>query len=112
MLHKAVEARPSDGYIVDSLGWGYYKLGKYDEATKELERAIDLKPGDPTINDHLGDAYWRIGRKLEAHFQWKPRARPRAGTRRQGENPREDRARPACRPDAGGGGRKGQDRAG
>ena len=70
MLHKAVEARPSDGYIVDSLGWGYYKLGKYEEAVKELERAIDLKPGDPTINDHLGDAYWRIGRKLEAHFQW------------------------------------------
>lgn len=70
MLHQAVEARPSDGYIVDSLGWAYYKLGKYDEAVKELERAIDLKPGDPTINDHLGDAYWRIGRKLEAHFQW------------------------------------------
>ena len=70
MLHKAVELRPSDGYIVDSLGWGYYKLGKYDEAVKELERAIDLKPGDPTINEHLGDAYWRTGRKLEAHFQW------------------------------------------
>ena len=70
MLHQAVEARPSDGYIVDSLGWAYYRLGKYDEAVKELERAIDLKPGDPTINDHLGDAYWRIGRKLEAHFQW------------------------------------------
>ena len=70
MLHQAVEARPSDGYIVDSLGWAYYKLGKYDDAMKELERAIDLKPGDPTINDHLGDAYWRIGRKLEAHFQW------------------------------------------
>lgn len=70
MLHKAVELRPSDGYIVDSLGWAYYKLGKYEESVKELERAIDLKPGDPTINDHLGDAYWRIGRKLEAHFQW------------------------------------------
>lgn len=70
MLHKAVELRPSDGYIVDSLGWAYYKLGKYDESVKELERAIDLKPGDPTINDHLGDAYWRTGRKLEAHFQW------------------------------------------
>ena len=70
MLHKAVELRPSDGYIVDSLGWAYFKLAKYDEAVKELERAIDLKPGDPTINDHLGDAYWRVGRKLDAHFQW------------------------------------------
>ncbi|ACB94507.1 tetratricopeptide repeat protein [Beijerinckia indica] len=70
MLHKAVELRPTDGYIVDSLGWANYRLGRYDEAVKELERAIDLKPSDPVINDHLGDAYWRVGRKLEAHFQW------------------------------------------
>jgi tetratricopeptide (TPR) repeat protein len=70
MLHRAVELRPTDGYIVDSLGWANYKLGRYDEAVKELERAIDLKPSDPVINDHLGDAYWRIGRKLEAQFQW------------------------------------------
>ncbi len=70
MLHRAVELRPTDGYIVDSLGWANYKLGRYDEAVKELERAIDLKPSDPVINDHLGDAYWRIGRKLDAHFQW------------------------------------------
>ncbi len=70
MLQRAVELRPTDGYIVDSLGWADYKLGHYEEAVKELERAIDLKPGDPVINDHLGDAYWRVGRKLEAHFQW------------------------------------------
>ena len=70
MLHRAVELRPTDGYIVDSLGWANYKLGRYDEAVKELERAIDLKPSDPVINDHLGDAYWHVGRKLEAHFQW------------------------------------------
>jgi tetratricopeptide (TPR) repeat protein len=70
MLRRAVELRPTDGYIVDSLGWADYKLGHYDEAVKELERAVDLKPGDPVINDHLGDAYWQIGRKLEAHFQW------------------------------------------
>jgi tetratricopeptide (TPR) repeat protein len=70
MLHRAVELRPDDGYIVDSLGWAHYKLGHFDEATKELERAIDLKPSDPVINDHLGDAYWKVGRKLEAKFQW------------------------------------------
>ncbi|QBR72725.1 hypothetical protein CU048_06820 [Beijerinckiaceae bacterium] len=70
MLRRAVELRPTDGYIVDSLGWANYKLGRLDEAVKELERAIDLKPSDPVINDHLGDAYWRVGRKLEAHFQW------------------------------------------
>jgi tetratricopeptide (TPR) repeat protein len=70
MLRRAVELRPTDGYVVDSLGWAHYKLGQYDQAVKELERAIELKASDPVINDHLGDGYWRVGRKLEAHFQW------------------------------------------
>jgi tetratricopeptide (TPR) repeat protein len=71
MIKKAVELKPDDGYIVDSLGWAYFRLGRFDEAVTELERAVQLKAGDATINDHLGDAYWRVGRKLEATFQWR-----------------------------------------
>jgi tetratricopeptide (TPR) repeat protein len=70
MIRRAVEQRPDDGYIVDSLGWAYYRINNYDEAVKQLERAIELKPEDPTINDHLGDAYYKVGRTLEAQFQW------------------------------------------
>lgn len=70
MIKRSVQQRPDDGYIVDSLGWAYFRVGNYEEAAKQLERAIELKPEDPTINDHLGDAYWRIGRTLEAKFQW------------------------------------------
>ncbi|OQM74949.1 tetratricopeptide repeat protein [Manganibacter manganicus] len=70
MIQKAVDLRPSDGYIVDSLGWAYFKLGRYDDAVRELERAVSLKPEDPVLNAHLGDAYWRVGRRLEATFQW------------------------------------------
>ena len=70
MIRRAVEQRPDDGYIVDSLGWANFRIGNYDEAVKELDRAVELKPDDPTINDHLGDAYWRVGRVLEARFQW------------------------------------------
>ncbi len=70
MIRRAVELRPNDGYIVDSLGWAHYRLGAFDEAVTELERAIELRAGDPTINDHLGDAYWRVGRKIEAVYQW------------------------------------------
>lgn len=70
MIRRAVEQRPDDGYIVDSLGWAYYRIHNYDEAVKHLERAVELKPEDPTINDHLGDAYWKVGRTLEASFQW------------------------------------------
>ena len=71
MIKKAVDLRPDDGFIVDSLGWAYYRMGKFDEAVKQLEHAVELKESDATINDHLGDAYWRVGRKLEAGFQWK-----------------------------------------
>ena len=70
MIRRAVEQRPDDGYIVDSLGWAHYRIRDFDEAVKHLERAVELKPQDPTINDHLGDAYWKVGRTLEATFQW------------------------------------------
>jgi tetratricopeptide (TPR) repeat protein len=71
MLHRAVELRPDDGFIVDSLGWVHYRLGEYDAAVEQLERAVELEPGDPVINDHLGDAYWRVGRHREARYQWR-----------------------------------------
>jgi tetratricopeptide (TPR) repeat protein len=62
--------RPDDGFIVDSLGWLYYRTGRLNEAVRMLERAVELEPEDPVINDHLGDAYWVVGRRAEARFQW------------------------------------------
>jgi len=70
MLEKARSLSPFDGYIVDSVGWAYYRLGRYQDAVKTLENAIQLVPGDSTVNEHLGDAYWKVGRKLDARFQW------------------------------------------
>ena len=70
MLVKAVSLRPRDGYIVDSLGWLYYRVKDYENATIQLEKAVALQPEDPTINDHLGDAYWRVNRTEEARYQW------------------------------------------
>ena len=70
LIERAVSLRPDDGYIVDSLGWAYYKMGDYKESVRYLERAVELRPDDPTLNDHLGDALWRVGRASEARFQW------------------------------------------
>jgi tetratricopeptide (TPR) repeat protein len=70
MLEKARALSPYDGYIVDSVGWAYFRLSRYQDAAKTLEQAVLLVPGDATINEHLGDAYWMTGRKLDAHFQW------------------------------------------
>jgi tetratricopeptide (TPR) repeat protein len=71
MIERAVAARPEDGYIVDSLGWALYRLGRYEEAVAHMERAVELMPIDPVVNDHLGDVYWAVGRKREAEFQWR-----------------------------------------
>ena len=70
MLEKARALSPYDGYIVDSVGWAYFRLHRYEDASKTLQAAVLLVPGDPTINEHLGDAYWMAGRKLDARFQW------------------------------------------
>ncbi len=70
MIHKAAELRPTDGYIADSLGWVYYRLGRLDDAIPALEKAAQFLPYDPEVNAHLGDAYWHSGRRLEARFQW------------------------------------------
>lgn len=70
MLAKAVEDRPEDAHILDSMGWAHYLLGENMQAVETLEKAAQLMPGDATVNDHLGDALWSIGRKTEARFQW------------------------------------------
>lgn len=71
MIEQAVRAQPDDGYITDSLGWVYYRLGRYDDAVGPMLRAVELTPDDPVINDHLGDVLWMVGRKREAEFQWR-----------------------------------------
>jgi len=70
LIVQAVETSQNDGYIVDSLGWAYYRLNRIEEAVETLEQAVNLLPNDPEINDHLGDAYWSSDRRDEAMFQW------------------------------------------
>lgn len=71
MIERAVAAQPTSGYIIDSLGWALYRLGRYDEAIGHMERAAELEPVDPVVNDHLGDVLWSVGRYIEADFQWR-----------------------------------------
>ncbi len=71
MIERAVEAAPDNGHIIDSLGWAFYRLGRFEEAVEPMERAAELLATDPIVNDHLGDVYWMVGRRLEAQFQWR-----------------------------------------
>ncbi|CAH2600109.1 Tetratricopeptide repeat protein [Rhodovastum atsumiense] len=71
MIERAVEQRPNDGAIIDSLGWATLRQGDIAGAVKALERAAELQPEDATINGHLGDAYWAANRRQEAVYQWR-----------------------------------------
>lgn len=71
MIKRAVTAQPDSGFIIDSLAWAYYRLGRYQDAVEPMERASLLEPVDPIVTDHLGDIYWAVGRQLEARFQWR-----------------------------------------
>ncbi len=70
MIERAVELRPRDGYIVDSLGWIHFRLGNLGKALVHMEQAVELRPQDPTIYDQLGDVYWTGGRRAEARAPW------------------------------------------
>ncbi len=65
-IKRAVELKPDNGYIRDSLGWVYYRQGKLDLAVAALKQAVELSPDDPAILDHLGDVYLESGQIKDA----------------------------------------------
>ncbi len=71
LIKKALKLKPGSGYIIDSLGWVYFRLGDMEKAKKYLLQAAELEPNDPTIQEHLGELYERLGDKRRAlrHYQ-------------------------------------------
>ncbi len=67
---KALALKPS-GYIADTLGWVYFKLGRYPESREQLEKAIKLHPEDAVIQEHLGDLYraMKLWREAESAYR-------------------------------------------
>jgi len=68
-IQKALELDPNNGAYLDSLGWAYYKMDRYDLAQAPLEKAVRLMAGDPTVQEHLGNLYLKLGKKAEAKKQ-------------------------------------------
>jgi tetratricopeptide (TPR) repeat protein len=66
LIRRAIELKPDDGYITDSLGWVFYKQGRYEEAVEVLEKAVELVPDDPVILEHMGDAYLKVNQQFKA----------------------------------------------
>ncbi|HWZ97599.1 MAG TPA: tetratricopeptide repeat protein [Candidatus Dormibacteraeota bacterium] len=70
MVKKALAEDAYNGAYLDSLGWIYYKQGKYTEAEVTLRKAVERESHDPTIHSHLGDVYAKLGRMEMAAMQW------------------------------------------
>ena len=71
LIQRALDGKPDDGSIRDSLGWVMLRQNQVPAAVRTLERAAEEMPEDPTVNFHLGAAYWAAGRKIEAEDQWR-----------------------------------------
>jgi len=69
LIEKALALRPNDHFILDSMGWVQYRLGKLDKAIDYLRRAYN-KQTDPEIAAHLGEVLWQQGKRDEALQIW------------------------------------------
>jgi tetratricopeptide (TPR) repeat protein len=69
-IKEAVRLDPTNGAYLDSLGWAYFKLGKYDMAEESLNKASLRMGSDPTVQDHLGDLFQKTGRLKQAAEHW------------------------------------------
>jgi len=69
LIRMALKLEPDNGAYIDSLGWLYFKNGKYKEALKELKKASSLAE-DPVIYDHIGDTYFRLNDAANARSNW------------------------------------------
>ena len=79
-IQRALALKPDNGYIRDSLGWVYFRLGKIELATKELEAAVKLSPDDPAILEHLADVYLEGGQVHKALETYRKSARKFSGS--------------------------------
>ena len=69
LIKRAFDLKPDDHYVVDSLGWVLYRMGRHQEAVAQLRRAMEINP-DPEIAAHLGEVLWAMGNRDEARTVW------------------------------------------
>jgi tetratricopeptide (TPR) repeat protein len=69
LIEKAYKLQPDDPFILDSLGWVYFRMGQMQEALKHLQTAYVQRP-DPEIAAHYGEVLWSAGNRDEARKIW------------------------------------------
>ena len=71
MSLQAIEAEPNNDSYLDTVGWVYFKLGRYDEALKYISKAITAGGASATVYEHMGDIQYKLGEKKKAEQFWK-----------------------------------------
>jgi len=71
LIQRAVSARQDNPIFLHSLGWTYFKLGRYDEAQRYLRESVERDPGSSLSQEHLGDVYEQQGKNEDAKAAWK-----------------------------------------
>jgi tetratricopeptide (TPR) repeat protein len=66
MSRSALQIDPENGSYLDTLGWIYFQMGKFDDAYRELRKAAEVEPEESVILEHLGDAALKLNRPVEA----------------------------------------------
>jgi len=69
LIERALALSPDDPFILDSVGWAHYRMGRLDDAETHLRRAMELRP-DPEIAAHLGEVLWAKGERTQAQDVW------------------------------------------
>jgi Flp pilus assembly protein TadD len=70
MIQRAVKAEPQNAAYVDSLGWTYFRLGKFEEAERHLNEALQIASSSSTTHEHLGDVLDGQGKLEAARKSW------------------------------------------
>jgi tetratricopeptide (TPR) repeat protein len=71
MAKKAIKIRPDNGAYLDTIGWIYYKLSKFNLALEYIKRSLEQRENSPVVIEHLGDVYLKLGDKKQAMHYWK-----------------------------------------
>jgi tetratricopeptide (TPR) repeat protein len=70
LIERALALDPGNGSYLDSLGWAYFKLRRYEDARSHLAQAASQLPTNSVVHDHLGDALAALGRHADAIGAW------------------------------------------
>jgi Tfp pilus assembly protein PilF len=71
MALQAIAAEADNASYLDTVGWVYFKLGKYEEAQRYIARAIEAGGASATVFEHMGDICFKLGQKENAERYWK-----------------------------------------